>query len=396
MTDQAMQATSLLSADARDRQAKADATPTAGFGDHLAFAAKRSGLSPVKLARDFMRHARSGRGIEIEDYVRHQLWDEELHPNGSADLFVGARTIWPAAHSVNDRAWWCAMEDKFVMTAMLSAEGLPQPDTLAVIDTRSARRYPGVERLSTAGALREFVLSQPQGSLFAKTLGGMIGQGAMVIEAADEHTITGSGFDPVSYESFLADVLENRTYILQRRLESHPDLTPYCSGVATIRLPAFIREGEVLAPMASLKVPYGDNIACAFWRPDNIAGGIDPGTGEITRVAGHDGPMTVDLPDHPARPGLKGLRLPYWKDVRDIYERAVRLFGDVPYQSTDIALTPEGPALVEINYAGSFDILQNGTGMGLLQPEVRSFFADHGVTWTARKRRGLMQLAAGR
>jgi hypothetical protein len=273
---------------------------------------------------------------------------------------------------------------------------LPQPDTLAVIDTCSARRYPGVERLSTPGDLREFVLSQPQGSLFAKTLGGMVGQGAMVIEAADDDTITGSGLGRVSYESFLSDVLEHRTYMLQRRLESHPDLAPYCSGIATIRLPAFIREGEVLAPMASLKVPSGDNIACAFWRPENIACGIDPDTGEITRVAGHDGPMTVGLPDHPARPGLKGLRLPYWTEVRDIHERAVRLFGDVPYQSTDIALTPEGPTLVEINYAGSFDILQNGTGMGLLQPEIRSFFAEHGVRWTARRRRGLMQRAAGR
>jgi hypothetical protein len=81
--------------------------------------------------------------------------------------------------------------------------------------------------------------------------------------------------------------------------------------------------------------------------------------------------------------------------VRDLHERAVRLFGAIAYQSTDIAITPDGPVLVELNYAGSFDVLQNGTGKGLLQPEVRDFFAFHGQDFAPR-RRGLLGGITGR
>jgi hypothetical protein len=49
-----------------------------------------------------------------------------------------------------------------------------------------------------------------------------------------------------------------------------------------------------------------------------------------------------------------------------------------------------------LNYAGSFDILQNATGKGFLQPEVRRFFDSHGVSWKPAARRGLLGRLTGR
>lgn len=374
-----------LSAVEQDMQAF-DAAQAHSRMELLLFAAKRSGLSPLTLARDAMRHRRSGRGIEITDYVRHELWDRARHGPDGADRFVGAKTIWPVANRVNSLRWWAAAEDKFVMTLMLGAEGLPQPETVGVVDS-SARAFPGMAKIATPEALRDLVLAHPAGSLFAKTLDGMVGSGAMVIEAADDETLTCTGAGTKTYAQFLSRVLHGQAYLIQKRLENHPCLAPYCTGLATVRLPIFIRGAEVYSPMAVLKVPSGGNVACAYWRPDNIACGIDPETGTITRVAGHDGPVTAELEDHPETPGLKGLTLPFWDQVCEINERAARVFGAIPYQSTDIALTPDGPVLVELNYAGSFDILQNGTGKGLLTPEIRAFFAESGVPFTPEKRK---------
>lgn len=355
----------------------------------LTYAARRSGLSPLTLGRDFMRHSRSGRGIDMGDYVRHELWDKDRHGPDGADRYIGASMVWPVSNTVNSKTWFSAAEDKFFMSSMLATDGLPQPETVTVVDT-SARSYPGLTKAETPEALRDAVLAHPAGALFIKMLDGMTGSGAMVIEAADAQTITTTGMDPLPYDRFMTEVLGGRAYMIQKRLDNHADLAPFCTGLATIRLPAFVRGGDISVPMGALKVPTAGNVSCAYWRPGNLVCGIDPETGQITRVAGRDGPVSTDIGDHPEKPGLKGLMLPFWDQVRDIHQRACRIFGAIPYQSTDIALTPDGPVLVELNYAGSFDILQNGTGKGLLTPEIRSFFTEHGYGFVPRKRKKIL------
>lgn len=46
-----------------------------------------------------------------------------------------------------------------------------------------------------------------------------------------------------------------------------------------------------------------------------------PETGTITRVKGREGPVSVELEDHPATPRLKGLTLPFWDQRREIKPR---------------------------------------------------------------------------
>lgn len=396
MTQQLQQTPDVANAQHRDITEWNEANPKRSHGEMLAIAARRSGLSPLHLGRDFMRHSNSGRGIQMTDYLNHQLWDMDLHPDGAAELFVGATTHWPVCNTVNSKNWWASAEDKVIMQTMLTANGLTMPETLAVVDTYSARHYPGIARIEDADGLRDLVLSHPPASLFAKTLDGMIGRGAVVIEAADDTHVTFTGFNAMTWEQVMHSVFGNSRYLIQKRLENHPSIAPFCSGIASVRLPAFIEGQEVLAPLAALRMPWGGNITCAYWRKDNLACGIDPNTGQITRVAAHDGPFTNGLRDHPETPGLVGLQLPYWDKVRALHEAAARVFADIPYQSTDIALTPKGPVLIELNYAGSFNILQNATGKGLLQPPIKRFFEKRGVSWTPGKRRGLFGMFGGR
>ena len=44
----------------------------------------------------------------------------------------------------------------------------------------------------------------------------------------------------------------------------------------------------------------------------------------------------------------------------------------------DIAITPAGPMLIEINTGGSFTLPQFATGRGFLTDEVRAFFRECG------------------
>ena len=66
--------------------------------------------------------------------------------------------------------------------------------------------------------------------------------------------------------------------------------------------------------------------------------------------------------------GLAALPLPADGQV------GARAYAPVRYQSLDIALTPDGPCIIEINSGGSFMLAQIASGRGFLTPSVRAFF----------------------
>ena len=99
------------------------------------------------------------------------------------------------------------------------------------------------------------------------------------------------------------------------------------------------------------------------------------------------------LEDHPSVEGLMGLKLPHWNALLDMNERAAQLYAPLRYQSTDIAITQDGPVLVELNYGGGFDLPQNATSRGMLTPRVRAFFESCGYQFGAEQKTGKTRLS---
>lgn len=99
--------------------------------------------------------------------------------------------------------------------------------------------------------------------------------------------------------------------------------------------------------------------------------------------------------DHPQTPGLIGLTLPHWDKLMEINARAAQIFAPIRYQSTDIAITQDGPVIVELNYGGGFDLPQYASGRRMLTSAVRAFFKSHGCKFEPARRRGLLRLTKG-
>jgi hypothetical protein len=257
------------------------------------------------------------------------------------------------------------------------------PETVAIIAT-SAREYPGIQKVSTPESLRDLILGLGTTRLFGKIIDGMVSFGAFSVEDADQTHITCAGHAPMTYADFMTYFLGGNAYMLQKKLENHDDIAPFCSALATIRMVNLVRKDRIDCPRAIISMPQGDQIADTLWRKGNIACEIDTETGEIKSVVTRNGPEIAFLEDHPALAGWKGKKLPHWNALREMNERAARLFAPIRYQSTDIAITKDGPVIVEINYGGGFGLPQNAAGRGLLTPQVRSFFEECGVCFGAR------------
>ena len=77
-----------------------------------------------------------------------------------------------------------------------------------------------------------------------------------------------------------------------------------------------------------------------------------------------------------------------WDDVISLAFACSRIFASARYQSVDVAITPDGPMLIEINTGGAFDLPQLANGRGFLTAEVQEFFSECGVRpWASKTRK---------
>lgn len=364
----------------------------------MQFAAKKSGRSAIAIAKDFAQLQKSDRKINIVEYVRWKLYDDTRYTPEERAAFISNDLHWPIIHKCCDYTWNAAAEDKVLADTLMRSGGVPVPETLAVID-RSTRHYPGVEKLDNADAIKSMILAQGGTGMFGKVVGGMISFGAFEIEKADGTHVTCVGRDPMTYDAFLADLIGDQAYMIQKTQTNHPVFAAYCSALATVRMVNIVRNGRIDTLIAVLKVPQGNNIADAFWRPGNLACEIDVHTGTIKTIVRRDGPEMTFLDDHPAKPGFMGLQLPHWDKLREVNDLAARIFSPLRYQSCDIAITPDGPVMIELNYGGGFDLPQNASGRGMLTPDLRRFFEDCGYDFNASSKntkKGLLGIFGGR
>ncbi|WP_039019203.1 sugar-transfer associated ATP-grasp domain-containing protein [Halocynthiibacter namhaensis] len=311
------------------------------------------------------------------EYVRTGLFRHDKFTDVQRAAYVSNDLHWGLTHKCNTHGWTGMAEDKALATMLLSAGEVPTPEILGVIDV-SPRIYPGVTQIGTADQLRDLVLANLAQGIFGKIVDGMVSFGAFRIETADATHLTCAGHAPMTYDSFLADFVGENTYILQHSLTNHSALAPYAGALATVRMVNLVQDDGVYCPLAVIKLPQGENIADAFWRPGNLASEVDVDTGEIRTVTERGRYEVTFHDDHPEHAGLMGLKLPHWDDLREINARAAQIFAPIRYQSTDIAITEDGPVVIELNYGGGFDLPQYASGRGMLTPEVRSFFESHG------------------
>ncbi len=352
----------VLTKDARDRSAP----------ELLAHAARRGGKTVMQVTRDYWRLHRGQGKMTLQEYVRYGLWDDARFSQDDKDRFVSNSLHWALTDLCSDRTWDALTEDKYLSGTFMQAAGLPVPETLAVID-RGQRLYGHTRKIATGDDLRDFLtgLDEP---VFGKVQRGICSLGAFWITGGDATHVHFRDREPATYDDFVGKMLGPNPYLLQRIVHNHPAIDGICSATATLRMVNMVRKDDIFTPQAAIKIPGGDAIADAFWREGNLACDVDPATGRINTIVDRSDLDLIELEAHPSGRKLIGEHLPDWDKVLDLNERAARHFAPVGYQSFDIALSPDGPVIVEINTGSGFDLPQHAGRKGILTDEVRDFF----------------------
>ena len=147
-----------------------------------------------------------------------------------------------------------------------------------------------------------------------------------------------------------AQVAKGQT-LVEEVLPQHPDLAAgYPGSVNTVRLVTFLgKDGTFHVIAGVLRIGNGGVI-------DNFAGGgmftmlDDDG---VARFPGVDKQSNV-YETHPVTGvRIEGLRVPMYREAVEMTERLSRRLPQIPYLGWDIAITPDGPAVIEANHNSS-------------------------------------------
>lgn len=343
-------------------------------------ALKKAKMGPLPFILGFRKWNRGIGRITFEEYVQYGLYRPDM-PDADKARFISESLHWPVTHKVCDMSWQAVTEDKWLLHRMLSGTGLPMPDILAVIDT-SERLYPGTQVLRNAAQLAGFLKERGDHPLFAKQNRGIASFGTCIVDAVDGERVKLRGSDWMSAGDLLEKTIGDQAYILQDIVHNHADIEAFTPNLATIRMCVLKDDDGVRMPFCVLKLPSRHQIADNFWRPGNLACDVDPATGCILDARSQT-PMDTEQHTHHPETGaaLAGTYLPHWDRVRELVQQCAPIFGPIRYQSMDIAITPSGPMLIEVNTGGSFHLPQIASGRGLLTDEVTDFFKRSGYAF---------------
>ena len=332
----------------------------------------------ISWIKKYLSLIRSPGKLTIDEFFYYHLYKNEF-PLEDCQSFVGKKAQFEMHAACNDSRWYAAAHDKALFYTIMKSMGLRIPETLAIVSASPRHGY--ALHISNLEQLGDFFDSQEIYPLFAKPIDGIFSVGTLKIESYRNGVVhlKGCGEIPIDELFEYMSRISETGYIVQKVLcADHAFAASSADVIPSVRLLVLL-SGAVKINSAVIKIPFKDSIADNFWRTGNALGAIDRATGEIKRVVvnGPDGHEVVGN-DGSQLSRLVGSKIPYWNDIGAQVEKAATVFPPVRTQSWDIAISSDGPVLLEFNFGGDLNLHQIAHGRGALNPEFTAHLKDCG------------------
>lgn len=258
---------------------------------------------------------------------------------------------------INPRGWTrgCALADKAAFYDRCAAAGLPHPQTVAVFADNRLASY-----------------ADPAGrELVAKPADGEGGDGVLLLGACSDGPA-------------IARALAGRrgTLVVQPRIAIHPALADLAlNALPTVRVVTILDEaGRPEVVSATFRFASVEHATVDNMKAGGLIAAVDLATGALgVACKGYGG---EDHATHPVTgAAIVGRELPGWPQVKALAERAhAEAFDDYVLIGWDIAMTPEGPVLIEGNGKPGVLMPQRAARRGLGDGRYGQLLAHHLAT----------------
>lgn len=230
--------------------------------------------------------------------------------------------------------------DKFIFGLFCTSAGLPTPTLHALWDGRS---------LMWLGEAKprplESLLDRPMSGVL-KDCAGQQGKGVMLFEVIDGKLLL------EGRPAVIGDLHRQikGQWLIQDRIAQHELMNQlYPNSINTVRIVTVVRDHEPELFCANGRVGVGgrtkDN-----WSIGGITVAVDMEKGCFFGRGMYKPGYGTWATHHPdTRVPFDGFQLPFWSEVKSLVLHAHRLFYGFHSLGWDVALTPNGPVLVEVN-----------------------------------------------
>jgi hypothetical protein len=204
----------------------------------------------------------------------------------------------------------------------------------------------------------------PRADLFSKYARGIKGKGAgWWLFNGGERWVGPDGRALTEEELMrhLCDLTHRGMIILQPRILNHAALSALSPGaLCTARVVTVLQpDGTPQHLLSAFRMPIDDSPVDNFSQ-GHLASAINERTGELGpafRYAPEYGDSTFRIHPHTGR-HIEGFLLPFWKETLELCLRAQQVFSEFFAVGWDVAITQEGPLVVEGNHDFGVNILQ--------------------------------------
>lgn len=145
--------------------------------------------------------------------------------------------------------------------------------------------------------------------------------------------------------------------ILEDCIIQHEQLsTLYPHAVNTVRVATILSSGTVSIAYAFIRIGSGGNVVDNL-NSDGMAAPVNLETGIVEKPAANK--KSEIFRAHPETgTAIIGFHIPYWKEILSMCREAAKKIPQMRYIGWDVAVTPDGPCLIEGNQFPGHDILQ--------------------------------------
>lgn len=256
----------------------------------------------------------------------------------------------------NQREDYPLADNKLITKQLLEHEGVALPETYKVY----GYFYELKKLASDLAEHNDFVIKPAMGSG---------GGGIVVISGRDKNNqdflaIDGTPYSIEDLRKHISDIIFgiysfglHDEAIIEARIQQHPDIdliSPY--GLADVRI-IFCQHEPILA---MIRLATKESHGTANLHQGAVGVGINIEVG-VTQHATQEGKSITTHPDSGVP--LIGVILPCWGDVMDVGIRIARK-SPLKYIGIDIAISTDGPRLLEINVRPGIEI-QNANDCGM-------------------------------
>ena len=224
--------------------------------------------------------------------------------------------------------------------------------------------------------------SLPDIDLFIKPATGRGGKGTQRWTLAGKETFSSPSHQHVGKELLLERLISTaaqRPLLVQPRLRAHRAFSSLSNGaLSTVRVVTCLDEfGDPEVVEALFRMAQGNRSIVDNFHAGGLAAAVSLDDGRLGQASGQDSrcDWVSKHPDTHAQ--IEGFELPLWLETKQLAINAHQAFADRKIIGWDIAITDDGPVIVEGNSSPDLDMHQRVRRRGLRQSRLASLLAHH-------------------